>query len=106
MVEQMDMTPVAAHEVEDIQFVSRTITAIWQHGYDEGEVDDFLDRVWWTLKRQETTRTMAAGLAELGIRDATKVTKADLTDTLRRILEVLEWETTVETTSAATTTTT
>lgn len=102
---KMNMTPVVALDVEKVEFQQHRMFAA---GYDEEQVDVFLDRVWWTLRRVELTQQLALGLvtnvvAHLRIaKDAkwpNEVTQHSLDRALTRLEELtgtLSWLTTAD----------
>ncbi|HXJ63887.1 MAG TPA: DivIVA domain-containing protein [Actinomycetota bacterium] len=81
----MSMAPVTPLDIEKVQFGSTR----FRRGYDEDEVDVFLDRLWWTLKNHGLDRTLINGIAERALA-VKRPTVADLRTALEAIRQACE----------------
>lgn len=80
---------VTAQATQDVQF---TVTRILRAGYDEVEVDDFLDRVWATLSRYEQNNYLLLGLVGRLRSAETRTQVAEIAGTIEEVVN--SWPTT------------
>lgn len=83
--DRMDTRPVTSAEIQKVEFRTRWV----RPGYDEQEVDLFLDRVWWTLERIELHAKLALASIEVAWQQPGLAPRTG--DALLKAKEALSW---------------